>query len=148
MLRNLSELDFDLSRLLNVKCDSLILPHIWFSVDIYSNYTSISHHLALLATKNVFSSLLSLGHITKNCKRTKLNDPKMTLNVTRSKVHHASPFCSTIACFPDKTVLVNLFFILSAICRSSVLKFWLPRGSHVNENEKYSLKIQRFFFDN
>ena len=35
--------------------------HIWFPIDIYSNCMSISHRLALIATQNVFSYLLSLG---------------------------------------------------------------------------------------
>ena len=35
--------------------------HTWFPVDIYSNHMSISHHLALIGTQNIFSYLLSLG---------------------------------------------------------------------------------------
>ncbi len=34
---------------------------LWFAIDIYSNHRSNSHHLALIATQNVFSYLLSLG---------------------------------------------------------------------------------------
>ena len=60
-LRNLNDLEFDLSRSLKVKCDGVIRLYIWFPIDVYSNRMSVSHRLAVIATRNVFSYLLSLG---------------------------------------------------------------------------------------
>ena len=56
---NLSDLGFDLSRSLKLKCDWIL--HIRFLVDIYSNCMSISRSLALITAQNVSSYLLSLG---------------------------------------------------------------------------------------
>ncbi len=56
--RNLSDLDFDLSMSFKVKCDFSV--NIWFPIGICSNYMSISHRLAPIATQNVFSYLLPL----------------------------------------------------------------------------------------
>ncbi len=83
-LQNLSDLDFDLSRSLKVKCDCLIGLHIWFPTNIYSNHMSISRRLALIATQNVFSYLLSLRCILKNRKCTKSHS---TLQSKRHPVH-------------------------------------------------------------
>ena len=81
-IQNLSDLDFDFSRSLRVKCNSVIgLPvyaflivtygltlllvsldsSYMFPIDIYSNYMFNSPHLALIATQKVFSYLLSRG---------------------------------------------------------------------------------------
>ncbi len=61
-LQNLGDLEFDLSRSLKVICDSVIGLPICFPIDIYNNHMSNSHHLALIATQNVFFSyVLSLG---------------------------------------------------------------------------------------
>ena len=75
--------------------------HIWFPIDIYSNYMPISHCLALIATQNVFAYLLSLDPIMKIANAP--YDPKMTMNVTRSEVHdictsstHACKFHSSL----------------------------------------------------
>ena len=56
--QNLSDLDFDFSRSLKVKCDFGV--NIWFPIDICSNYMSTSHRLAPVATQNMFSYLLPL----------------------------------------------------------------------------------------
>ena len=60
-LWNLSDLDFDLSRSLNVKCDHGIGLSIYgfLLIHIYSNYMFISHRLAVIATQNISSYLLS-----------------------------------------------------------------------------------------
>ncbi len=63
-LPNLSDLKFDLSVSLKSKCDCVIGLSIYgFHWYIYreSNSMSISHRLAVKATQNVFSCLLSLG---------------------------------------------------------------------------------------
>ncbi len=62
-LWNLSDLEFDLSRLLKVKCDAIIGLAIPGFLLIYSNHMPNSHHLALIATQNAFSYMyfLSLG---------------------------------------------------------------------------------------
>ena len=50
-LRNLSDLDFDLSRSLKVECDGVIGFSIYGFPFIYiSNHMSISHRLAVIAT--------------------------------------------------------------------------------------------------
>ncbi len=48
---------------------------------------SIYHCLAFIATQNDFSNILSLGASYKKL-RCGANNPEMTLNVARSKVHH------------------------------------------------------------
>ncbi len=97
--RNLSDLKFDLSWSLSVKCDSVTdSPYIvsyW-----YNNRMSIFHRLAVTATRNVFSYLLSntpkyakiWPKIWKIESESALSDLKMTLNPTRPKVPH---ICST-----------------------------------------------------
>ena len=54
---------------------------------------SITHRLASIVTQNVFSHLLSLSPNYEIANAP--NDPKMTLNVTRSNVHHI--YVTTIA---------------------------------------------------
>ena len=55
-LRNLSDLDFDLSGSLKVKCDGVIGLFMYGFLLIYiSNRISISHRLTVIATRNVFS---------------------------------------------------------------------------------------------
>ncbi len=58
----MSDLEFDLSKSLKVECDGVIGLSIYGIVLIYiSNRMSTSHRLAVIATQNVFSYLLSLG---------------------------------------------------------------------------------------
>ncbi len=59
-LRNLTDLEFDLSRSLKVICDDVIGLSIYAFL-LYSNYMSNFHRLALMAAQKFFSYLLSLG---------------------------------------------------------------------------------------
>ena len=57
-LQSLSDLDFDRSRSLKVKCDGVIGLSIYGFLLIYiNNHRSISHRLAVIATQNVFSPI-------------------------------------------------------------------------------------------
>ncbi len=57
----MSDLDFDLSRSFKVNCDGVIGLSIYVFLLIYMSSRSISHRLAVIATRNVFCHLLSLG---------------------------------------------------------------------------------------
>ncbi len=73
-----------------------------------SNYIHISHHLALIATQNFFSYLISVDPITKKNENAP-NDPKVTLNVTGLKVHHICT-TSTYESISFRFALRSLFF--------------------------------------
>ena len=61
MLRSVSDPDFDLSRSLKVKCDGVIRLSIYaFLLIFMSNRISIPHRLAVIATQDIFSYILSL----------------------------------------------------------------------------------------
>ena len=107
-LRNLSDLEFDLSRSLKVSVMVSFTLHVWFSIDIYGNYMSVSHRLALIAGQNVFSYLL-LVPITKNRKCTK--GPQ---NVTWSKVHHICTTSTRESQIPLRLALRPLIFQIIA----------------------------------
>ncbi len=102
--QNLNDLDFDLSRSLKVKCDVIGLAIHDFL--FYCNHMSDSHHLALIATQNVFSYLLSLGE-----KRTCTKWPQNELECYKAKctpyrwnclpVPNFTLFCSLITRFRD-----------------------------------------------
>ncbi len=84
-LQKLSELDFDLSRSLRVKCDDWTL-YVWcLMIYIYSYQRSISHPLALMVNRNVLESLIIRPKCTKNRKCTPNEKPQMTLNATRPR---------------------------------------------------------------
>ena len=75
-LRNLGDLEFDLYRLLKVKCDDVIGLAIRSVVLIYAVITGPTPtRLALMATQNVFSSL----------------SPWLGPNYENSKVHRMTP---------------------------------------------------------
>ncbi len=89
-LLNLSDLDFDLSRSLEVKCDGVIglLIHVYGFLLIYiSNCMCNSHQLAVKATLNVFSYLLSLVPNFEKIESAP-NDLEMIFIATRPKVLH------------------------------------------------------------
>ncbi len=84
--------------------------HTWFPIDMYINYMTNSHSLALIAAQKVFSNLLSLGPNYENRKCTEW--PQKDLELKKAKgtqyiyynkppVPNLTPFCSTIARFPD-----------------------------------------------
>ena len=80
-LLNLSDLDLDLSRSLNVKYDDVIgLARHGFLLTV----VTCSHRLALIATQNLFSYLLSLG---PNYEKSQVHRmTPMTLNAKMPKV--------------------------------------------------------------
>ncbi len=85
--------------------------HTWFPIDIYSNHMSNSHHLALIATQNVFSYLLSSGPNYKKKSKVHRITSKWpwTLKAKGTpymlkyypRVPNFTPLSSTIARFPD-----------------------------------------------
>ncbi len=61
-LQNMCDLEFDLSRSLKVKSNGAVgLPTYDFLLVSNSNYMSISQRLGVIATRKIFSYLLSLG---------------------------------------------------------------------------------------
>ncbi len=67
----MSDLDFDLSGSLKIKCDGVGLSiQSWLPVDVYGNCMSVSRRLTVIATRNVFSYLLSLG---QSCEKSKVH---------------------------------------------------------------------------
>ncbi len=80
-LRNLSDVELDLSRSLKVKCDDVLGLAIHGFLLTYSNHLSNSHHLVLIATQNVFFYLLPLG---PNYEKSQVH--QMTLNAKRPYV--------------------------------------------------------------
>ena len=105
-LRNLSDIEFDLSRSLKVKCDDVIQLVIHGFLLIYTVITCLTltiYTVALIGTQNVF--LLSRVIRRKLRKIASApNDPKMTWNSKRPKVLYMlnyyprvpnfTPFCS------------------------------------------------------
>ncbi len=87
-LRNLGDLEFDLYRLLKVKCDDVIGLAIRSVVLIYAVITGPTPtRLALMATQNVFSSFTMIRPKLRKFESAP-NDPKMTLKAKRPKVPH------------------------------------------------------------
>ncbi len=75
--------------------------YMWFPIDICSNCMSISHRLAVTATQNVFSHLLSLG---SNYERLKCTEwPQNDIEYYKAKsIPNWTPFCSMVVRFPTE----------------------------------------------
>ena len=114
-LRDLSDLDFG-----QIWWCHLTL-HIWFPIDGYSNYMSISHGLALIATQNILYFLISLIIRPQSQKLAGApNVPKMTLNVTRSKIRHICTTSSHESQISLRFALPTLVFQITALFSLSI----------------------------
>ena len=116
--RNVSDLDFDISRSFKVKCDDVI----GLSIYGFLFSMSVSHRLAALPTQDVFSYLLSLGpnYVKLKVHRT-TSYWHWTLQGQRYPIYvellpNFTLLCSLISHFPDNwpwsVAEVEFFFLL------------------------------------
>ena len=152
-LRNLSDFEFDLSRSLKVKCDGVIGLSIYGFLLIYIVTACLfSNRVAAIATqkRNVFSYLLSLGPYYEKSKVHRMTSkwPWM-LQGQRYPTYveplptspNFTPFCSTIAPFPDKWgfLFLHRLQIMVKLTFSKKKKKLLKIGTQNLKNPKRSL---------